>query len=250
MIEINKNQPRANEITFPVLGGKEDEKGNFVPHEIYGTAFYINNNFFLTCGHTINNARSMGVIVLGFLNEDGTLSYSKVEDFEIFEKNDTGLIYANIPNAVAYPWFNQKLAMLNNVVSTGFPYGYDKINNQVLMRGFKGHITMVGYNHNFSKSPHYELSYQIPRGLSGGPLIFIHNNNHFICGITIGNEITEMIVDSFKEKTQEGDQLTIYERSEAFHRGIAIQTASFYDINSRILKMTFLDYLKINDMIK
>lgn len=249
MIEINKNQPTAYDTVFPVFGGKINENGHFEPLEIYGTAFYINNNFFLTCAHTIENANSIGIIAIGADDGNGVMTYTRVRNFETFKKNDSGLIQAHIPRAKANPWLNQKLAMLNNVFSIGYPYGFDNEYDEILIRAFKGHIMLVGYNNDFSKSPHYELSYSIPRGLSGGPLIFVYQNIGMICGMTIGNKITDMIVDSFKEEQQDGGKITIYERTESLHRGIAMQTSSFYDIESKLLNGTFLEYLNKNNML-
>ena len=231
----------AYDIVFPVFGGKIDEKG-FLPHEIYGTAFYIGNDFFVTCAHTIQNADSHEEIAIGYQNDKGSMSFSNVSGSEIFEKNDSGILQTHISRATPCPWRNDKLVMLDDVISVGFPYGLDRENLEILVRSFKGHISLVGYNHNFNKNPHYELSYQIPKGLSGGPLLF-ENKGLQICGVTIGNEITEMIVNSFQEKDQDGDKLVIYEKTEALHRGIAMQTQSFFELKSDLLSSTFIDYL-------
>src|SRR5690606_6272187 len=141
--------------------------------------------------------------------------------------------------------------MLNDVVSSGYPYGFDDANAEVLIRSYKGHITLVGYYNRFpNRPPHYELSYMCPRGLSGGPLIFVYQNQWHIAGMTIGNEMTDMVVSSFRE-TDSKDGLTIvYEKTETLHRGIAVQSESFFNLNSKILRTTFIDYLSKNNLIK
>ncbi|MDP9047941.1 MAG: hypothetical protein M3N14_07375, partial [Bacteroidota bacterium] len=166
MENLNAGQPSAYDIVFPVFGGKMADNGTIALHEIYGTAFYIGNNFFVTCAHTIKAALEQGTIALGYQDYDGTLKLASVIQTEIFDINDSGIIYAQIPRAIAYPWLKPKLAMLNDVVSTGYAYGFDKEHSEVLLRSIKGHIVLVGYNHKFHKKPHYELSFHVPRGQS------------------------------------------------------------------------------------
>ena len=231
----------AFDIVFPVFGGRMGENV-FKVHEIYGTAFYIGNNFYVTCGHTVENASVHEAIAIGY-NHGDQLNYAYVTASEVFKKNDSGILQAEIPKISPYKWKKDKLMMLNDVISVGFPYGFDRENFKILVRSFKGHISMAGHhNYNFYKSPYYELSYQIPKGLSGAPLLF-NDNGLKICGITIGNEITEMIVNTFKEKNEENDSLVIYEKTEALHRGIAMQVQSFFEIKSELLSSTFFEYL-------
>ncbi|MFC7445295.1 hypothetical protein C7H62_0500 [Mesoflavibacter sp. HG96] len=250
-MKINQNQPTAYDIVFPVFGGNKTENGNFEPINIFGTAFYIKNNFYITCAHTIKNANEYEIMALGFQNENGTLSFTEVQKSEIFEENDSGILIANIARAKAYPWLKTKLAMLNNVVSTGYAYGFDNANSEVLIRSYKGHITLVGYYHKFPKKPaHYELSYMCPRGISGAPLIYIHNNQPFICGFTIGNERTSIVIWSNKEQDIENNKTSEYVLEEALHRGIALQAESFLELQSEILEMSIGEYLEKENLIK
>lgn len=250
MIELNTNQPSAYDLVFPVFGGKINKDGNFEPVNIFGTAFYLNNDFFLTCCHTIKNASSIGQIAIGYKNESGAVDFAIVNDFEEFETNDSGILHAHIPRAKAYNWLHQKLAMLNKTISIWYPYWFDSEKYEISIRAFKGYISLVWYNHDYFRSPHYELSYPIPRGLSGGPLIYMYKDVWLICGMTIGNKITDMIVDSVKEEDYNGGKTTVYERTESLHMWIAMQTSSFYNIRSRLLKWTFLEYLTKNNMLK
>ena len=249
MLKINEGQPTAYNIVFPVFGGRMNDLNQFVPTEIFGTAFYIGNNFFVTCCHTIKAAQEQGVITLGYQNEDRTLSFAQVNSTELFEENDSGIINAYIERAKANPWLAQKLSMLNDVISIGYPYGFDNDKAEVLIRSYKGHIVLVGFYHLFNSNPHYEISYQVPRGLSGGPLLFLYNNATVICGMTIGNQITEIVVNSFKEVDSINNKTTVYEKTEALHRGIAMQSISFFKTKSNLLGMTFYDYLTQNKLI-
>lgn len=238
------------DIVFPVFGGELDKDGYFVPKSLYGTAFYIKNNFFVTCCHTIDNVRQHPIVALGFQNENNIVSYKSVVDSETFESNDSGILVCEIERAQSYKWLNQKLVMLNEVISTGFPFGFDSVNRQLYTRSFKGEISMIGNYHTFaSKPPCYELSYMCPKGLSGAPLICLTDGQLVVCGMTIGNEITDVIVSSFREELQTPNKISVYEKSEAFHRGIAMQTESFFGLNSKLLGGTFLEYLTKEKLI-
>jgi len=249
-LEINKGQPSVYDYVFPVFGGEADINGNFEPKDIYGTAFYINNNFFVTCCHTMECAtKNHGLIKLGYQNELGNLSFAEITDFESFNENDSAVLVAEIQSAKPYPWLTNKLAMLNDVISFGYPYGLDNENFEVLVRSFKGHIILVGFYNRFPKKPpHYELSYQCPRGLSGAPLVFLYQGKPYICGMTIGNEITDMIVSSFREVDSEGNNVSVYEKTESLHRGIALQTESLFKISSKLLNSTLEEYLEVNGL--
>lgn len=78
----------------------------------------------MTCAHTIKATLERGTIALGYQDYDGSFKLASVVQSEIFEINDSGIIHAHIPRAIAYPWLKPKLAMLNDVVSTGYAYGY------------------------------------------------------------------------------------------------------------------------------
>ncbi len=250
-MSININQPTAYDYVFPVFGGVLTKEGHFDPKNIFGTAFYIENNFFITCAHTIHNAKEHEIVALGYQNEKSQLSFSLVQDTEVFEDNDSGILVASVKRAKSYPWLSQKLAMLNDVVSTGYAFGFDNEHSEVLIRSFKGHITLVGFNHNFPKVPaHYELSYMCPRGISGAPLIHVNKNQPYICGFTVGNEQTSMVVWSSEDVEEETNTKTVYQREESFHRGIAMQAESFFELKSKLLGMKIIDYLKSIGLLK
>ncbi len=253
MAPINQHQPTAYDYVFPVLGGKLTNDGKFEPFEIYGTAFYIGNDFFVTCAHTINNASEEDrIMAIGYQNEQGAFSFSLVLDSETFEEeNDSGIMLAHIPRAQTYPWLKEKLAMINDVVSCGFPYGFDDEHSEILIRAFKGHIMSVGFYNKFKSKPlHYELSYQCPRGLSGAPLIFVYKNQPLVCGMTIGDDITETIVYSYKYINEDDGKTTTEKTTEALHRGIAVQVESFLKLKSRLLNMTVEEYLNKENLLK
>jgi V8-like Glu-specific endopeptidase len=242
---INQNQPTAYDYVFPVFAGELDENGHFEAKNIYGTAFYINHNTFITCAHTVLNAKDHPITALGFQNPKGVMSFVEWKYSEMYDNIDVGLIQANIPREKPYKWLGNKLAMLNDVSITGYAFGLDDEHSEILIRSYKGHISMVGYFHKLKGSPsHYELSYMCPRGISGAPLIYIHENMPFICGMSIGSERTSMVVYSEKETNNEGNITSHYNIEEALHRGIAIQTEALLEIDSKLIGKNLKEYLE------
>lgn len=225
---------------FPVYGGELDKNGSLDIKEIYGTAFSILNNNFITCAHTVEAALTHPVMAIGYLQK-GESKALQISKHELFQLNDSAIIQTDveIPESIALKWVKQELNMLTDVCSFGYPYGWDSLHKQILVRAFKGYISLRGRNHNYSKSPHYELSFQVPRGLSGGPVL--HANN--ICGMASGNEITEMVVFSQKELENDGKIEKHYFKTEALHTGIAMQTSSFLKLDSKLLGGDFETYL-------
>jgi len=233
------------DLVFPVWGGELDKNGLFDPKNIYGTAFYINDNKFVTCGHTIANAGQHAITALSFTDsQTNHVNFKRVLDSETFDDNDSGIVVTDIERAKPLQWQKQNLEMLKDVFSCGYPYGYDSIHDQVMIRSFKGHIVRTGTYLKFKSKPlHYELSYMCPRGLSGAPLLLSVGQQTRIIGMTIGNDMTDMIVSSFKETEADGTKVITYEKTETMHLGIAMQVGTFLDIKSRILNGTVGDYL-------
>ncbi len=91
----------------------------------------------------------------------------------------------------------------------------------------------------------------VPRGLSGGPvLVNSVRNEIFLVGQAIGNEMTDMIVHSFREKNEDGNTISQYEKTETLHRGIAIQSSSLIEVKSSILGTTIGQHLKSNGLLR
>jgi hypothetical protein len=240
----------SNDYFFPVWGGELNNLGEFVPKSIYGTAFYINNSKFITCGHTITNARQHQTIALSFkAGESNIANFVVATDTEVFDINDSGIIVCEIKRARSLKWQSQSLDMLTDIFSCGYPYGWDPASFQLMTRSFKGHIVRAGTYAKFNSRPAcYELSYMCPRGLSGAPLM-TNGREIRIVGVVIGNDMTDMIVSSFKETEFDGAKIATYEKSETMHLGIAMQVGTFMNINSRILNGTIRNYLAVERLI-
>ena len=97
----------------------------------------------------------------------------------------------------------------------------------------------------------YELSFQCPRGLSGAPLL-LKGNDPSIVGLIISNIVTEIQVSSVKEviteETENQQTTTTTERYESLHLGIAVQSNSLVNFDSRILGCSLHNHLANNGL--
>jgi len=233
----------AFQYVFPVLGCKQITHKSFVAIEqIYGTAFYLKNNTFITAGHCIKNALQHKSIGLGYAKADG-LEFHEVTNHEIISGYDIGFVQAHIPAAKALHWDYDELPMLADVKTVGYPYGLDLPNLAFQSRAFKGYVISAPTFLRFQSKPRcYELSFACPRGLSGAPL-FIEEKELKVKGIVIGNASTEMLIYTDKEVVEEGKE-TVTVRYEATQFGIAFQTASIKHVQSSLLGDSLDNYLK------
>ena len=134
--------------------------------------------------------------------------------------------------------------MLEKVHSVGYPYAIDRANNCMGMRAFSGHIVSPRDWPQLQTIPRiYELSYQCPRGLSGAPL-WTESSPVKVVGVILGNSITEMEVYSERETDSHGEKTTVYQKVEALHLGVALQTAALMDVRSSLLGTTIGEHLR------
>lgn len=223
----------------PVFGGSLDDKNVFSPREIFGTAFSIGAGNFLTCAHTLSSASSVGMMAAGFTESGTSLGFAKIIDHEIFPDLDIGIFTLDVESKIApLPWTADSLAMLRDVSTVGYPYGFEKENATVVSRAFKGYIMSQGVHHLLSGKPlNYELSFMCPRGLSGAPLLRTQPQLQVV-GMIVGNRKTDMIVHSYREVETNPERETISITTESLHRGIALQSPTLLAASSRILNKT------------
>jgi hypothetical protein len=70
-----------------------------------------------------------------------------------------------------------------------------------------------------------------------------------VVGIVVGNAITDMTVYSERETDASGKQTVIYEKVEALHLGLAVQTGAIVNLNSAMLGTTIGEHLQRYDLI-
>src|SRR5882724_2705064 len=229
----------GHDYTFPVIGyERRTMNANRVvtPKNVYGTAFSIAGDCFVTAGHSIKNALSENdVLAVGFIDGESYL-LAEALDHEVVEDLDTGIIktIAHVARAKQHQWQLEPLASLIDVGASGYPYALDTERNSIASRSFKGYVVSRTRTPFLANPWGYELSFACPRGLSGSPLTTL---DYFplIAGIVVGNRSTEMNIFSDREIIS-ADKELIVERYEALQLGIAIQGAELMSLHSRILE--------------
>jgi hypothetical protein len=243
------------DYVFPIFGGDDNGRtggesaGVMEVKEVYGTAFCIAENLFLTNDHVLRNAIAHSSSGIGFL-EGRILKLSRIQAHEFFPSLDMAIFSAAVPKAKYMKWRSSIQPMLADVQATGFPYALDLSTSTLSVRSFRGTIVSSRTWHSLNGKPAvYELSFPCPRGLSGSPLL----RSGFpptVIGVIFGNPITDMIVNREVEKIEEKGTTTIYERTESLHLGLAVQTKSILAINSSILKTTIGDFLQNKGLLQ
>lgn len=254
----------ANEIVAPVMFAECREGGTFeISGNILGSCFPIGGNFCLTAGHVVLSVQDQPidkVAVLG-LRKNSRWVGAEIVNSEVLDA-DIGLLQFNNPNGLdwgkekAFSWDLNILSLLQQVKTCGYPYGTNLIDIEMIisLRAFFGHIVSVrnkyipiGYKGKcFSV---YELSFSVPRGLSGAPL-YIGDSPTLVCGLNIGNSESKMLVHQSTERTAEGNIERVMEYYEYLHLGIAVQASTIVNIESKLLKAPILQHLKRNGLIR
>ena len=225
------------------------DAGVATPRNVYGTAFSIGGDCFLTAGHSIRNALSENdVLAVGFI--DGT-SYlaAEAQDHDVLEDFDIGIIktIAHVARAKQHQWHLEPLATLMDVAASGYPYALDTERNSIASRSFKGHIVSRTRTPFRADPWGYELSFASPRGLSGAPLITLDGPS-LIAGVVVGNRSTEMNIFTDREVISADKELVV-ERYEALQLGIAIQGGELMALESRILDGDLRAHLENRSLI-
>ena len=238
---LNVTEPIiAYDYVFPVVGGDIASPGPVV-RQVYGTAFYLANTFFVTNAHVIHSASGQQWWGLGF-TEGQYWKFVVIDHYECFDDIDIGILSAPIPKAKNLKWSVSEEAMLTDVQVSGFPYALDLSESLLTIRAFRGTLVSTRTWNKLPNKPRvYELSFPCPRGLSGAPLWSVGPSPRFT-GVVFGNSITEMVVYREVEKSTE-DKEIIHEKVEALHLGLAIQSQSILSLKSMLLDTYVGDYL-------
>lgn len=237
---------------FPIFGGgQESDESSSI--ELFGSASYIGDSFFITAGHTIKNATEKGGCRIGIKSASSNeINIEYIKDFELFEEIDISIfsISASPKGILPFPIKMQPLNMLDDIIAVGYPHGFDNQTGLLRPRSLKGYIVNQGPLFVFPNKPNaYELSFQCPKGLSGAPILILdHELETYISyGYIVGNTNTEIIVFKEKEVINDGKEIT-YEKSESTKFGIAIQASELRHYKSKFIG-DIIKYLSNKDLI-
>lgn len=252
----------GHSLIMPVYAIEPDpnETGAFRCVQIVGTCSFIGGGVFLTAGHVVQALGSLDRGAIQVIDPGAGVAHAvEILAQEVLHP-DIGLLKASIPDPVrpwlrGVPWLNARLGLWDRVRSLGYPYGLlkDGDSTSSLLRGFEGHVVSTLDEHlplGMDRPPFhvYEVSFAVPRGLSGAPLLDARDLERFsgAVGIVIGNSKSNILVHRQTDiETAPGSpaiQRTI-EQYESLTLGVAIRTSWLIDIKSDLLGATLGDHL-------
>jgi hypothetical protein len=89
----------------------------------------------------------------------------------------------------------------------------------------------------------YEVSFQVPRGLSGAPLLY-PVDDLLVCGLVFGNSEHRMLVYRSEEVEEEGSVKASYQHWESLALGVAVTQTAIFQAKSTMLGTFIGDYLE------
>ena len=99
-----------------------------------------------------------------------------------------------------------------------------------------------------SAFPVCELSFAMPRGLSGAPLLN-SQGAVFVHGVVIGNSEARMLVFRSEERLTHGAVVAVVEQYEALTLGIAVEAKAVLTQTSTLLGKTIREHLVEHHLI-
>jgi hypothetical protein len=260
---VMKNPFSLSRFVLPVFHAESTDGPHWqlLPRMIYGSCFPIGPEYMLTARHVAETIEgSSRILAIGW-RDPGNDRYSglPVTDTEVFAHDVALLRVALIPPEAggyfeALHWRDEDLSGFDAVRCWGYAYGAHRVESRdlVVPRCFDGIVSAhlyellpLGLEARGEKPfPAYELSFQVPRGLSGAPLVHPVGDIK-VCGLVIGNSEHKMLVFQ-SEETEEAGTKTSYKHWESLSMGVAVTATALYRLKSSMLGMTIGDYLAAN----
>jgi hypothetical protein len=240
-------------VVCPILFGDRLDSATVGIKQVFGTAFYIGNNLFLTAGHCLSKIEDGQFLGVGYPQPPKTdLGLVPFKDGETFEEHDVGLVETvrEVPHVEAQKWRLDVVTALHDVWTVGYPHALD-ISDMgfVAQRAFKGHtVSHVSFKRlsgGFLDA--YELSFMAPKGISGAPVF--SSDSATVLGLMLGMKETGMDVCREFEATDDGKTAEFVYYRQMMHYGIAVTAQSVAAIRSNKLGMTIGEYLKQQNLI-
>ncbi|HNV23326.1 MAG TPA: hypothetical protein PLH56_03535 [Candidatus Omnitrophota bacterium] len=240
---------------FPVLVVDKinKENRNVLCQNVYGTAFAISDNIFLTAGHVVDALKGKKESMLGIYDRrKNCWKAIKIAEIQRTQNFDLGVIRVNT-KTISFSklkWdFSEQLPMLSDVQTAGYAQTFDPATGWIGIRSFKGHIVSNSppyeglENYGF-----YELSFYCPKGLSGAPIYSSDKEEVIVKGI-----ITDVVVSDQNRipiaEVIEKEEKKIYERSEVYYFGRAIDVRFLANIKLPFLDIPLKEYLSKRNLI-
>lgn len=187
----------ALDLCYAVVSARKDREadGPFpaARNVIFGTAFAITDELFLTAGHVVEAATSVGDLALGRLgNPVSEGRFDVVAEYELFDGIDVALLRSPGVNPVKHELSFDRFPIFHDVQAVGFGLGLDPEYHSYVPRGFRGHIVSGHQLFGWRAQPFaYELSFVPPVGMSGAALSPAGYGT-LVCGVIVGSQAVQI----------------------------------------------------------
>lgn len=187
----------ALDLSFAVLAARKDREstGPFpaARNVIFGTAFAVTSELFLTAAHVVQASLQAGDVALGKLgNPVGEGRIDVISDYEVFDGIDVALMRCPGFDPVIHELSFDRFPIFQDVQAVGFGLGLDPEYHSYAPRGFRGQIVsghqLLGWR---AQPLAYELSFVPPVGMSGAALVPV-GYGAFACGVIVGSQIVRI----------------------------------------------------------
>jgi hypothetical protein len=249
------NQKLIANLVCPLVGGRPLDEHTTALKCIYGTAFPIGGPHFLTARHCVPDPAPDLVYGIGYpAPEKHGLGIVRVVSAEPFDQHDMALLVAGapVPHVEVQKWSLPVATALADVWATGYPHALDIADmGFIAQRAFKGHIVSHVPHQRIGEGKFidvYELSFMVPKGLSGAPL-FLQGDAPLVAGLMLGMRQTDMEVLREVEATDDKKTVEIVYYVQRMHYGMAITSATIADIHSGTLGKKIGAYLQENGLV-
>jgi hypothetical protein len=244
------NRKLIANLVCPLVGGRLLDAHTTTVRCIYGTTFPIGGPYFLTARHCVPDHASNVVYGIGYPEpEEHRLGIVRVVSAEPFDQHDVALLVAGaaVPHVQVQEWSLAVATGLADVWAAGYPHALDIADKGfIAQRAFKGHVVSHVPHERLSDGKFidvYELSFMVPKGLSGAPL-FLQGDPPLIAGLMLGMRQTDMEVLREVEATDDNKTVEFVYYVQRMHYGMAITSTAIADIHSDTLGKTIGEYLR------
>lgn len=246
----------AHDTVFPVVSFSQLEP---LYMGLWGTAFSIGSNIYMTARHVLESAQSTldssfaQHLAIGQPEKTGSDSpewiFSTFTEYEKHDELDIAIfrVEDEFEHCYTPKWAERGQDLLSNVFALGYPYALDIQSRVINVRGIKGHI--IGTGKHLFLGPafqSYELSFLAPRGLSGAPLL-TEEIPPRVCGLLIGNMHCDMEV--FSERRVVGDTVEVETIYETMNIGLAVQDKALRVAAFEMIDGTIEKHLSNNHLL-
>lgn len=250
------NNVTMQSTIMPVFTGKIAQP-TFEVAINYGTAICIGPNIAITANHSVADPPEGQELIIVSPTKKHAMSGAQIRNVDRFEKIDIAIVETEhlFENRRECYWYDGKCKDGEDVLSLGFAHSANYLEfGSYHTKFYKGNIVSV-VPHRYWGHPEvseaYELSFGVPKGQSGGPLVVreFHEQSAVdtIIGVVIGNRRLEIEVEKERETvveiTKTMKEIEIVRTVEVSHYGIAVPTTEILGLHSDILGTTIRGYL-------